>query len=192
MTLNVELFRAINNLGKQYAFLNPGVIVMAEYTIYILALSMLVYWLTRTAANRKMVIQAGFAFVLAGLGGKAVGLIHAHHQPFAELQGVNQLIDHGINNAFPSDHTILFFSVSMSYWLIRRSWGWLWLVLACCVAIARIWVGVHYPVDIGVGLLIGIIGAVFSYWLVPKLLFMTRLLKWYEHVERRIWPMKGG
>ncbi|MDK8182843.1 undecaprenyl-diphosphatase [Paenibacillus sp. UMB4589-SE434] len=191
MTLNIEIFRVINNLGKQYVFLNPSVVVTAEYTIYLLALSMLVYWFTRTAANRMMVIQAGLAFVFAELTGKVLGLLHAHQQPFAELKDVNRLIEHGINNSFPSDHTILFFSVCMSYWLVRRKWGWLWLALACCVAISRIWVGVHYPVDIAVGSLVGITGALVSYWLVPKLSFIAVFLKRYEQAEQRIWPTKG-
>lgn len=118
--LNIEMFRGINDLGKQLSFLNPSVVFIAEYTIYLLAACMLLFWFTRTTANRMMVLQGGFAFILAELIGKAVGRFHSHHQPFAELPHVSKLIDHSINNSFPSDHTILFFSICASFWLMRQ------------------------------------------------------------------------
>lgn len=178
----------INDLGKQFAFLNPVAVIVAEYMLYILALAMLVYWFTRNRRNRMMVIQAGLAFVLAEVIGKLAGKLYEHHQPFAELPHVNKLIDHAINNSFPSDHTILFFSVCVSFWLVRKREGWMWLALACCVAISRVWVGVHYPVDIAAGALIGIISALLMYWLAPKLGMVKRLLAVYEKAEQRVLP----
>ncbi|BFH60120.1 undecaprenyl-diphosphatase [Paenibacillus azoreducens] len=187
---NIDMFRAINDLGKQFPFLNPAAVFVAEYMLYVLALAMLVYWFTRSSRNRMMVIQAGLAFVLAEIIGKLAGKIYEHHQPFAELPHVNKLIDHAIDNSFPSDHTILFFSVCVSFWLVRRMEGWLWLALACCVAVSRIWVGVHYPVDIAAGALIGIISALFIYWLAPKLGMIKRLLALYEKAEQRVLPIR--
>ncbi|MEQ7052042.1 undecaprenyl-diphosphatase [Paenibacillaceae sp. P-4] len=188
--LNIEMFRGINDLGKQLSFLNPSVVFIAEYTIYLLAASMLLFWFTRTTANRMMVLQGGFAFILAELLGKAVGMFHSHHQPFAELPNVSKLIDHSINNSFPSDHTILFFSICASFWLMRKKtgWGWLWLVLAGCVALSRVWVGVHYPVDIAVGAMIGIFSAVLVFWSSTRFAWLSRLLDMYESVERRLLP----
>ncbi|KKO55379.1 undecaprenyl-diphosphatase [Paenibacillus sp. DMB20] len=185
---NTDLFRTINDLGKQFAFLNPVAVIVAEYMLYILALAMLAYWFTRNSRNRMMVIQAGLAFVFAEVIGKLAGKLYEHHQPFAELPHVNKLIDHAIDNSFPSDHTILFFSVCFSFWLVRKREGWIWLALACCVAISRIWVGVHYPVDIAAGALIGIISALLMYWLTPKLGMVKRLLTLYEKAEQRVLP----
>ncbi|NGP59335.1 undecaprenyl-diphosphatase [Paenibacillus thiaminolyticus] len=188
---NIDIFRAINDLGKQFASLNPAAVFVAEYMVYALALAMLVYWFTRSGRNRMMVIQAGLAFILAEIMGKAASKLYSHHQPFAELPEVNKLIDHAIDNSFPSDHTILFFSVCVSFWLVRKKEGWLWLALACCVAVSRIWVGVHYPVDIAAGALLGMVSALVMYWLVPKLGFVKRSLDLYERAERRILPMNN-
>ena len=41
---NIDIFRAINDLGKQYSFLNPTIVFLAEYMVYILALITLAYW----------------------------------------------------------------------------------------------------------------------------------------------------
>ncbi|MGQ0441008.1 phosphatase PAP2 family protein, partial [Bacillus sp. B-TM1] len=80
---------------------------------------------------------------------------------------------------------------SFSFWLVRKKTGWLWLILALCVAISRIWVGVHYPFDVAVGALVGCISAVFSHWLVPKLSFIKQLLTQYERVEKHVLSSKN-
>ncbi|KPD08748.1 bacitracin ABC transporter permease [Aneurinibacillus migulanus] len=187
---NIDAFRLINDLGKQYPYLNPVIVFLAEYMLYFLCLSIVVYWFTRTNKNRMMVIQAVIAFILAEILGKIAGQFHSHYQPFAVLPHVNQLIEHDIDNSFPSDHTILFFSVCISFWLVRKKGEWLWLMLPFCVAISRIWVGVHYPIDVITGALLGVISALFVYWLVPKLSSIKQLLALYEKMEQQILPSK--
>lgn len=186
-----DVFRWINDLGKQYSVLNPAVVFLAEYMVYILAVSMMIYWITRSVQNRMMVLQGGISFIIAEILGKTAGLLYYHNQPFAVLPEVNQLIEHEIDNSFPSDHTILFFSICMSYWLFRKKSGWLWLVLACCVAVSRVWVGVHYPVDIAVGACLGILSAVFVYWIESKSALLAKCLGWYVQIEQRILPSRS-
>jgi len=188
--VNIDVFRAINDLGKQHDSLNPIAIFMADYMIYVLALGIAVYWFTRTNQNRMMVIQSAFAVGLAEVLGKMAGTIYYHSQPFAELPHVNKLIAHAVDNAFPSDHSIVFFSICFSFWLVRKKEGWAWLIIACFVGISRIWVGVHYPGDVLTGALIGICAASFSYWVVPKLGFVKSVLIKYEKVEQSILPIK--
>ncbi|WP_156575604.1 undecaprenyl-diphosphatase [Bacillus luti] len=188
---NIDIFRAINDLGKQYAFLNSAMVFLAEYMVYILGLIIIAYWFTGFRKSRMLIIQAMVAFVIAEVIGKIAGNFHLNYQPFAVLPHVNKLVDHTVDNSFPSDHTILFFSICFSFWLVRKKTGWLWLILALCVVISRIWVGVHYPFDVAVGALIGCISAVISYWLVPKLSFIRQLLTQYERVEKHVLPSKN-
>ncbi|MDZ5609922.1 undecaprenyl-diphosphatase [Bacillus pseudomycoides] len=189
---NIDTFRWINDLGKQNPSLNPMMVFVAEYMLYALVLGVLIYWFTRNNKNRMMIIQGGLAFIVAEIIGKIVGQFYSHHQPFAVLPNVNQLVEHEIDNSFPSDHTILFFSLCASIWLVRKKEGWLWLILAFCVAISRIWVGVHYPIDVVTGALVGIISALFVYWIAPKLSFIKRLLGLYERMEQHVIPMKNN
>ncbi len=74
------------------------------------------------------------AFVI----GKIAGEFHLNYQPFAVLPDVNKLVNYTVDNSFPSDHTILFFSICFSFWLVRKKTGWLWLILAFYVVISRI------------------------------------------------------
>ncbi|PGZ98104.1 undecaprenyl-diphosphatase, partial [Bacillus sp. AFS051223] len=70
---NIDIFRAINDLGKQYSFLNSAMVFLAEYMVYILALIIIAYWFTGARKSRMMVIQAMVAFVIAEVIGKIAG-----------------------------------------------------------------------------------------------------------------------
>lgn len=117
---NIDIFRAINDLGKQYSFLNPAIVFLAEYMVYIFALIILAYWFTRSRKSRMMVIQAMVAFVIAEVIGKIAGKFHLNYQPFVVLPDVNKLVDHAVDNSFPSDHTILFFRFVFRYGLFVK------------------------------------------------------------------------
>ncbi|MFO6496107.1 MULTISPECIES: undecaprenyl-diphosphatase [Bacillus] len=189
--LNIHVFRFIHELGKMYSILNPAVYFLAEYMMYVLALGLVVFWLTRTSRNRLMVIYAVISFAIAEMLGKMAGSLYSNYQPFAVLRNVNKLIEHDIDNSFPSDHTILFFSIGFMFFLFHKKTGWLWLVLAFAVGISRIWSGVHYPFDVAAGALLGIVSALFVYWTAPKLSIIRQLLVLYEKGEQRMFPSKS-
>lgn len=184
MELNITLFRMINDLGKEHAFLNPLFVFFAEYSMYFLALAVIVFFFTRNGRNRIMVICAGLTFILAEVIGKLVSKLHTNYQPFSVLDDVNKLIEKDINNSFPSDHTILFFSFCMTFWLFSKSsYRFLWLIVAVLVGISRVGVGVHYPADILVGALISIVASLIVYKVVPTLTITKRLLNPKEKIE---------
>ncbi|MFE8698455.1 undecaprenyl-diphosphatase [Cytobacillus sp. FJAT-53684] len=187
---NIDVFRMVNDLGKEYTYLNPPFVFIAEYTVYLLALATIIYWFTRGRNNRMMVISAVLTFMIAEILGKLAGTFHSNYQPFVELTNVNQLIEKTVGNSFPSDHTILFFSFCMTFWLFKRGYGLLWMIAAILVGISRMWVGVHYPADVAVGALISIISAIAVYYVVPRISFIQKLLKLYEKGEGYILPSK--
>lgn len=181
--INIELFRMFNDLGKEVMFLNPIMIFFAKYMKYFLLFGIIMYWFTRKRENRIMIISSMFAFVVAEVFGAIAGAIHSNNQPFAELSNVNQLIGHAIDNSFPSDHAIEFFSICITFLLFKKNLRYVWLAIAILVSISRVWVGVHYPADILVGAILGIIGAALCYWIIPQLNVIKKLLDIYELVE---------
>jgi undecaprenyl-diphosphatase len=181
--VNISLFRLINDLGKAHPLLNPVFCFIAEYTVFLLALSVLFIWFSRDTDNRIMILCASIAFICAFTIGKVSGLFHMNYQPFVELTDVNKLIYKEKNNSFPSDHTILFFSYCISFWLFKRGWTILWVLLAVLVGVSRIWVGVHYPFDVLAGILISLAAAIFIYSTFPKLSVTQTTIKIYEKCE---------
>lgn len=95
------------------------------------------YWFTRKKQNRIMIICGMVAFIVAEVLGETVGKLYSNHQPFAELTNVNQLIGHTIDNSFPSDHAIQFFSICITFFLFKKNLRFMWLLLAFLVGISR-------------------------------------------------------
>lgn len=190
--MNVSIFRFFNNLGITFPWLDPIAVFVAEYMAYLLLIALVIFWFTRKRDNRLMVISAFVAEVLAYGLARFAGLFHQNFQPFAELDHVNKLIEHSIDNSFPSDHTAFFFSICMIFWLFKKSYRYWWLILAAFVGTSRMLVGVHYPLDVLVGALAGVLAALFVFYTVPRWKITHYLLDLYEKVEAYIWPKKAA
>jgi membrane-associated phospholipid phosphatase len=59
-------------------------------------------------------------------------------------------------SSFPSDNATYLFAIAAGLWLISRPWGLFFGIFAAFAALARVFLGIHYPSDIVVGALIGI------------------------------------
>ncbi|NTV30550.1 phosphatase PAP2 family protein [candidate division WWE3 bacterium] len=66
----------------------------------------------------------------------------------------------GINDSFPSAHAAWAFTLAATVWDDRHKLGGIMLFLALCVAIGRVLLLVHSPIDVIVGAFIGIICAI--------------------------------
>ena len=62
--------------------------------------------------------------------------------------------------AFPSNHTVVAFSAAVALLLANRKLGWAALLAAVAMGASRVYVGVHYPHDVIVGALVGVLVAI--------------------------------
>lgn len=178
---NLTLLRVINNLGKELPIFNPLAIFFAEHMVFVLAAIMFFYWLTGSYNDRTIVMGGALAFFLSEVIAKTIGFLYSHHQPFALFPNINQLIPHEVDNSFPSDHTILFFSIAVSTFLYHKRKGLILIFIAALVGLSRVWVGVHYPVDVLFGVLIATISAFLSFAFLKRI---TKIIVGaYEKVE---------
>lgn len=89
------------------------------------------------------------------------------------LEGLVHLVKHpsgkvytGGTYGFASSHAANTFATAMFFWLLFRQrfrWMWILFVWATIMTYTRIYLGVHYPGDILVGLLIGLVCGWFGF-----------------------------
>lgn len=78
-------------------------------------------------------------------------------RPFVASKEITQLIEHGADASFPSSHMSVMVAMAVALWYRNHVLGYLTFTLAIFSGLARIGAGLHYPSDILVGLLIGLI-----------------------------------
>ena len=83
------------------------------------------------------------AFVLAKIG---AGVISSP-RPFTQ-SGVAPLITSAHDNGFPSDHTLLLGAVAAVVTVANRRLGLGFWALAAIVGLARVYAGVHHPINV--------------------------------------------
>lgn len=87
-----------------------------------------------------------------------IGFLFPRERPFQTLD-VSPLFYPVTEKSFPSDHAALAFAFAATLLMIDRRLGILTMVCALCIAIARVFAGVHYLSDVIAGAIIGILSA---------------------------------
>jgi undecaprenyl-diphosphatase len=165
-TFNIAVFRFIHNFSGRNIFLDGLGIFFAEWLPYLLVLGFLVLVLYEQGSRRKvyLFVEGALAVILSrGIITTAIHFFYYHARPFV-YYGISPLISES-GSSFPSAHAAWFFALAMTVWYANRKWGWWYFFLATLMGIARIYAGVHWPLDIIVGAVIGIASAMFVRWL---------------------------
>jgi undecaprenyl-diphosphatase len=154
----------INGLAGQSGALDALMRFSAVDLIFLLALVPPLVWFwpaepSRRAANQRLAASAVLAVVVAVVVAWLLGHIFSEARPFVSDPDTRLLVHHSADNSFPSDHVAFAAAIAGSF--LRRPWvGWLTLVGVVWIAFARVFVGVHWPVDVLASLAIGVAAGV--------------------------------
>jgi undecaprenyl-diphosphatase len=121
---------------------------VADYLIYLIPLALVGLWCWSDEKQRNLALKACLvAFVALGIN-QLIILGWPHPRPFMIGLG-HTFIPHAADSSFPSDHATIFSAVGLTLVLgcARSLTGWAILALGMCVAWARIFLGVHFPLD---------------------------------------------
>lgn len=155
--LNISLFYFINlNLETPILnFLMPLITLFGSLYLWIIVFSMLFVFGGIKGKNTAIL-----GFIILLLSTSIVIILKstiAEPRPFIALENVN-LLQSVSSYSFPSGHTATAFAGVL---LIGKKYGHIHLLmmLACLIGFSRAYVGVHYPIDIIFGAMVGIICA---------------------------------
>lgn len=167
MDLDVMLFNALNQAGG-----GPGLDLLMvclsflglTYVIVLVG-PILWHWKRREMAVDVVVLVIVTMFLTEGLK-----LLLMRERPFEVLASARTLdwgwLSLATGPAMPSGHAARAFAVAaLLASAVRPRWGALALGLAAMVGVSRIYLGLHWPSDVLVGALLGIVLAAGMHWI---------------------------
>ncbi|WJV63307.1 undecaprenyl-diphosphatase [Pectobacteriaceae bacterium CE70] len=165
-TLNRAWFLSINAQPGT----PEGIITFARFcadgTIFFIPVLLLWLWFFTGETGRRQALFCALTIEIAlGLGALS-GLFYFHPRPFMISLGYTW-IHHTPDNSFPSDHATLLISAGLSLFMSRaKITGSIVMTLALFAAWARVFLGVHFPMDMVGAAVVSVLayGIAFTLW----------------------------
>ncbi|MDR3640376.1 MAG: undecaprenyl-diphosphatase [Humidesulfovibrio sp.] len=160
--LNDALFLLLNAPAHPDALELALARLFAVWAIWLVPLVLTAGWLRGSRRTRTLMLEAAASGLAGMLANQVIGLVWRHPRPFMVGLGHTYLA-HAPDSSFPSDHATLLWAVSLSLLAHRRTRlaGAVLTVLGLPLAWARVYLGVHFPLDMAGAALV----ACFCAWL---------------------------
>lgn len=189
---NQALFLVINGTPATPPWLVGIATLIADDVIWLIPLLLACMWLWGNEARRELAIRACLVAMLGVGANQLIGMVWQHPRPFMIGLG-HTFLPHAPDSSFPSDHATVFSGIALTLLLGgARRLGGLTVLAGLAVAWARIFVGVHFPLDmIGAAAV-----ACVAYALIAPLWHLagSAVTRWAVAVYRKLlaWPIHRG
>lgn len=157
--LNVQWFQWLHAGSQPEAGLLAFALLCAQSLVQVVGGLLLALSLVGPMHLRRRLLQALLAVAIGAL---LAGLVHRHWpQPRPFMLDLGPLwLDHAARAGLPSSHATGMFSLGFALWLqASRRLGGAVLLLGALVGWSRVYLGVHFPLDILAALPVGWLAA---------------------------------
>lgn len=181
--LNQTLFLLLNATDHPSVALVLLAQGLANYAIWIVPALLIMGWLRGSESVRRLMLEAGASGLAGLLINQVIGLAWQHPRPFMVGLG-HTLMQHVADSSFPSDHLTLLWAVAFSFLMHQRLrfTGAVLALLGLPIAWARIYLGVHFPLDMAGAVIV----AGLSAWLClrQESRFLEPVFRWMTAIYR--------
>ncbi|MCH8741804.1 phosphatase PAP2 family protein [Patescibacteria group bacterium] len=174
--MDLFIFQQINQFVFKWLWLDTFAIFFAKYFGYILVILLVLFLFKNFKKYWQMVVSALLAAILARL--VIVEIIRyflPRARPFVE-NSINVLINHSQESAFPSGHASFFFAIATIVYFYNKKAGIFFFLASFLIGLARVFSGIHWPSDILIGALVGILSAHLLIRILKKFAFLNNFL----------------
>jgi undecaprenyl-diphosphatase len=183
MNISDNIFFKLYSLAHQSKIVDTLIVFCAEYLPYLVVIFIVIYilyqdlgdfdWRNPFGIIKKRINQLTNIFIPAISAWVLTSIlksIFSSPRPFIKFKEiVNPLFTHGGMDSFPSGHATFYMALALSIFLINKKLGWVYFFIALVIGLARIMTGIHFPIDILAGYLLGLIVA-----LIFQIIFQRR------------------
>lgn len=170
MALHFFIFNSLHSLVGLWGALDRAAIFFAKDAAYFVALAFIIFFFFGIRSSRLRVMffmESALALIVAvGLLLEGARTLFYFARPF-EAMDFTPLISGSYTSSFPSGHATLVFALSALVFPYNRKLGTALFALSALIGAARVFVGVHWPIDIIGGAVLGIGSALLAHRLVP-------------------------
>ena len=166
--MDLTILAALNSLAGKSTLLNGLLVFLAQYAVYLLAFPLLALALGigLNHPDRMTVVVSLLGLAVSLLVARQIGHTISGTRPFVTESWVVQLVGHKADSGLPSNHATGAFALAAGVLWSHRRTGAAMLALALLVAIGRVAVGVHWPSQVLLGALLGVMVASLAHALV--------------------------
>lgn len=144
---NQALFLHINGGYGTPVVLVQTAVGMANYLIDFIPVLLVGLWLWGDHARRGVGVKACLVTMLGVAANQAIGALWPHPRPFMIGLG-HAWMPHAADSSFPSDHMTVFAGIGLTLLFDGvAAWGIATLLAGLGVAWARVFLGLHFPLD---------------------------------------------
>jgi len=162
-TLDEKIFNFIHQLVGKSRLLDLSAIFFADYSGYILILIALVVIFSAKKYKDRIYNLAFVSLILLlsnGIFTETIRFFLFRERPFVKLGFVPLIAKSASEASFPSGHATFFFALAFAiFYLGKRRWSLIFVLISALMGISRVYVGVHWPLDIVSGILVAFISA---------------------------------
>lgn len=162
----------INDLTSDSGWLHDPVRLYAVDGVVLFGLLLLLSWWVvarpRGVPTVARALWAPLGVLLAVALNQPLGNLVAEPRPYTALPHVQVLVARTADFSFPSDHAVMAGAAAAGVLLVSRRLGAVVAVLAVLMALARVYVGAHWPLDVAAGLVFGAAVSLVGYLLVRR------------------------
>ena len=166
---NRTFFEILFRFAHRSFLLDDVIVFLGTYLPALLVIAAIVLIFSQKGMRRRLFLfcELALAVILSrGIVTEVIRFFYTHPRP-AEALGIDALIV-DTSRSFPSGHAMFFFAMAMVLLYWNKKWGTWFFVFAAVNGIARIIAGVHWPLDVLGGAVLGVLCAMVVHRLLEK------------------------
>ncbi len=169
--MNETIFRYLNSFAGKYEWLDASIIFSGETLGIILLIGLVIFLFSHEHKEKGFhnIIVVFGAILFAWGVSWIIKHVYPSPRPFIALDDVTKLINYGGMDSFPSGHATFFAAMATVLYFYHKKIALFYALGAVFIGVSRVVAGIHWPLDILVGYLLGGVVASFTYILYSRL-----------------------